>query len=167
MTYNDDISLDNVELHDSQHLDSEGFPTALDLRDVAKCGHCHRVWCFTCHPTPASRCPFEYEHEDEAPPAPRTITMDPTASVLVTVTRSLSPDGAILVMIDTDGFEPNGSDGGPGLRIRINDADVTECGPNDLVPYAESDGIDRFAPEHRLGVSFANLQYTDTTQENA
>ena len=92
----------------------------------------------------------------------------PEAMVLVTVTRSVGPDGAVLVMIDTSGFEPNGSDGGPGLRIRINDADVTECCRCDFVPYAESDGTERFAPEHRLGVSLANLQYTNTTtQENA
>jgi hypothetical protein len=41
--------------------------------------------------------------------------------VLVTVTRSAGPDGAVLVFIDTPNFEPDGS---PGLRVLVNDGDV-------------------------------------------
>lgn len=26
--------------------------------DMATCGSCHRSWCFACHPTPASLCPW-------------------------------------------------------------------------------------------------------------
>ena len=32
-------------------------------------------------------------------------------------------DGGVIVMIDTD-FEPDGSDGGPGLLVSINDDDT-------------------------------------------
>lgn len=31
-------------------------------RDTVECGNCHRMWCDRCTPTPAARCPFEYEH---------------------------------------------------------------------------------------------------------
>jgi hypothetical protein len=41
-------------------------------------------------------------------------------AVTITVTRSAGDDRAMLVMIDTD-FEPDGSDGGPGLRVLLND----------------------------------------------
>jgi hypothetical protein len=42
------------------------------------------------------------------------------AFVKIIVTRSDGTDGAIVVMVETD-FEPDGSDGGPGLRVLIND----------------------------------------------
>lgn len=45
--------------------------------------------------------------------------------VTVGVTTSDGADGAVLVMVDTT-FEPNGSDGGPGLRILVNDAPAYE-----------------------------------------
>jgi hypothetical protein len=35
-------------------------------------------------------------------------------------------DGVIVVYIDTE-FEPDGSDGGPGLRVWINDDQVYEA----------------------------------------
>lgn len=47
-----------------------------------------------------------------------------TEAVTVTVTRSAGDDGAVLILIDTPSFEPDGSDGGPGLRVLINDADA-------------------------------------------
>jgi hypothetical protein len=53
--------------------------------------------------------------------AGRAATDDP--DVVVTVTRSAGRDGAVLVMIDTS-FEPDGRDGGPRLRVRINDDPV-------------------------------------------
>lgn len=37
-------------------------------------------------------------------------------------------DGAVLVMIDTE-FEPDASDGGPGLRVLVNDDPVYEGKP--------------------------------------
>jgi hypothetical protein len=46
--------------------------------------------------------------------------------VTTIVTRSAGADGAVVVFIDTD-FEPGASDGGPGLRVRIND-DTTYAG---------------------------------------
>lgn len=45
------------------------------------------------------------------------------SDVTVTVTRSAGVDGAVVVLIDTD-FEPGGEDGGPGLRVRVNDNKV-------------------------------------------
>lgn len=52
--------------------------------------------------------------------------------VEVTITTSDGPDGAVVVFIDTD-FEPNGSDGGPGLRVNIND-DPTYEGVAHIAP---------------------------------
>ena len=47
----------------------------------------------------------------------------PSGVVQVVVARSAGTDGAVVVLIDTD-FEPNGSDGGPGLRVLLNDSDA-------------------------------------------
>lgn len=41
----------------------------------------------------------------------------------VTITTSAGSDGAVVVFVDTD-FEPDASDGGPGLRVILNDGDV-------------------------------------------
>lgn len=49
--------------------------------------------------------------------------------ITVIVDRSAGADNAVVVFIDTN-FEPDGSDGGPGLRVLIND-DLTYEG----VPY--------------------------------
>lgn len=38
-----------------------GFPHA---EQEATCGTCGRTWCARCTPTPASRCPYEAEHEE-------------------------------------------------------------------------------------------------------
>lgn len=53
----------------------------------------------------------------------------------ITVTRSAGDDGALLVIIDTE-FEPDGSDGGPGLRVMVNDGDVFEGVPLGPAPIA-------------------------------
>lgn len=55
---------ENVELHEDKHTDEYGDPRGINDGDVAQCGECQRQWCYTCHPTPASRCPFEYEHDE-------------------------------------------------------------------------------------------------------
>ena len=47
----------------------------------------------------------------------------PTLGVTVAVHRSGGSDGAVVVQIDTD-FEPDASDGGPGLRVNVNDGDA-------------------------------------------
>lgn len=46
-----------------------------------------------------------------------------TAEGEIIVTYSAGVDGAVLVFIDTK-FEPDGSDGGPGLRVLLNDEPV-------------------------------------------
>lgn len=43
--------------------------------------------------------------------------------VKVSIDLSAGSDGALVVWIDTE-FEPGGSDGGPGLRVQINDDDA-------------------------------------------
>jgi hypothetical protein len=45
--------------------------------------------------------------------------------VKVWIHPSGGADGAIVVQLDTE-FEPDASDGGPGLRILLNDSDVYE-----------------------------------------
>jgi hypothetical protein len=79
--------------------------------------------------------------------------------VTIIVTRSAGDDRAVVVFIDTT-FEPDASDAGPGLRVRINDDPVYEgkeyefggdrrvtsrvftVGLDDI-PYAEEDGEDK------------------------
>lgn len=72
----------------------------------------------------------------------------------LTVTKSAGADGAVLVMVDTE-TEPDGSDGGPGLRVQVNDGSVFEgkpfkpvderecgvCGRNDVI--TEEDDVPR------------------------
>jgi len=45
---------------------------------------------------------------------------DVLPDVRIAVTRSAGDDRAVLVFIDTT-FEPDGSDGGPALRVLVND----------------------------------------------
>jgi hypothetical protein len=45
--------------------DAENIPA----RDRATCGECGRSWNARTLPTPAGRCPWEYEHDDETPAA--------------------------------------------------------------------------------------------------
>jgi hypothetical protein len=56
----------------------------------------------------------------------------------VSVHRAPSKDKAIVVQIDTD-FEPNASDGSPGMRVLVNEGDVMETRPADWVAY-QGDG---------------------------
>jgi hypothetical protein len=51
-----------------------------------------------------------------------TETCAEALGVAVNITTSAGSDGAVLVILDTD-FEPDGSDGGPGLRVMVNDGD--------------------------------------------
>lgn len=55
-----------------------------------------------------------------APAEWRRLTTPLGKGVTVTVTDSAGADGATVLMVDTT-FEPSGSDGGPGLRVLIND----------------------------------------------
>lgn len=48
--------------------------------------------------------------------------------VKVTITESAGLDGAVVIFIDTD-FEPSAIDGGPGLRVLINDDPTYEGVP--------------------------------------
>lgn len=50
-------------------------------------------------------------------------TMTEAEDVTVTISRSAGIDGAVVIFIDTQ-FEPDGSDGGPGLRVIVNDDDA-------------------------------------------
>lgn len=77
--------------------------------------------------------------------------VDDDDALVVTVTRSPGQDNAIVVYIDT-GFEPDGSDGGPGLRVFINDDDT-------YVGKPREGAVDRFARDARLVVEFADIPY--------
>lgn len=44
--------------------------------------------------------------------------------VKVTVTESAGNDGAVVVFVDTPGWEPDASDGSRGLRVLLNDDSV-------------------------------------------
>lgn len=85
--------------------------------------------------------------------------MSDQQQVHVTVTRSAGDDRAVLILIDTD-FEPDASDGGPGLRVLINDGEAFVGPRYDFVgdheaksksmmvtmaeiPYVEGGGDDR------------------------
>jgi hypothetical protein len=74
------------------------------------------------------------------------------ADVKVTVTRSAGTDGAVLVLVDT-GFEPDGSDGSPGLRVLVNDQPV----------FAGRESLDakepRQADSWTLEVDVAEVEY--------
>jgi len=61
------------------------------------------------------------------------------AMLTTRVMRSAGDDGALVVFLDTT-FEPDGGDGGPGLRVRINDGLAYEG-----VPYRGPDDDDAFA----------------------
>lgn len=72
----------------------------------------------------------------------------------ITLTRSAGKDGAFVVFVDTN-FEPDGSDGGPGLRVLLNDGDIY----ND-VAYEPVDGAeDREAGVRHFGVSLKEIDY--------
>lgn len=80
------------------------------------------------------------------------------SDVTVTVTRSAGPDGAVVVFIDT-GFEPHGEDGGPGLRVRVNDGKVF-AGKQMTMP--DPTVGDAEAGERTLRVNLDQIAYTGT-----
>jgi hypothetical protein len=75
--------------------------------------------------------------------------------VEVKVTRSDGADGAVVVFVDTE-FEPDGSDGGPGLRVRVNDADVTETTAADFVAYQPAPELEARAERNLARFSAAD-----------
>lgn len=78
------------------------------------------------------------------------------SSVRVTITRSAGPDGAILVMIDTDD-EPDGSDGSTGMRVTLNEATIFDGKPYEPLGDAEP----RKAHVHVLDVPTMSVLYAD------
>lgn len=59
-----------------------------DVGDMMTCGTCEREWCGLCTPTPAARCPFEYEHEElEEDEAPKVSDSDRLAHAASKVTQ--------------------------------------------------------------------------------
>lgn len=69
----------------------------------------------------------------------RPSVSEESAMLTTRVMRSAGDDGAIVVLLDTT-FEPDGGDGGPGLRVLVND-DLAYEG----VPYRGRDDDDAFA----------------------
>jgi hypothetical protein len=89
--------------------------------------------------------------------------MATTPDITVTVTRSAGDDRAVLVLIDT-AFEPTGSDGGPGLRVLINDDEAYVGTAYDL-------GANHEAGATTLVVSLDDIPYavdetTDDTKQH-
>ena len=58
----------------------------------------------------------------------------------IIVTRSAGDDRAVTILIDTD-FEPDGSDGGPGLRILLNDDEAYAGKAYDLGAHHEAKSV--------------------------
>lgn len=74
------------------------------------------------------------------------------SAVTITVTRSAGDDRAIVIFVDTD-FEPSGSDGGPGLRILVNDDEA-------FVGKAYDFGGNHEANAVNFEVSLSAIDYT-------
>jgi hypothetical protein len=70
----------------------------------------------------------------------------------ITVTRSAGDDRAVTVFIDTK-FEPDGSDGGPGLRVLVNDDEAYVGKAYELGEHHEAKAIS-------FGVYESNIAYT-------
>jgi hypothetical protein len=62
-------------------------------------------------------------------------------AVTITVTRSAGDDRAVVVFIDT-AFEPNGTDGGPGLRVLVNDDEAYVGTAYDLGAHHEAKSVE-------------------------
>ena len=73
--------------------------------------------------------------------------------VTVTVTRSAGDDRAVIVFIDTE-FEPDGSDGGPALRVLINDDEAYVGKAYDLGKHHEAASV-------KFEVSLDDITYTE------
>ena len=81
----------------------------------------------------------------------------PEGGLSITVTRSAGDDRAVLVIIDTD-FEPTGSDGGPGLRILVNDDEAYVGKAYDL-------GAHHRAYSETFSVGLIDIPYLDGSDE--
>jgi hypothetical protein len=91
-----------------------------------------------------------------------TLRLDEDAepAIVVRVTRSSGPDGAVLVMIDTTFLPvPDADEPGPGLRVLVNDEPVFAGVA--FQPPGESDLDDREANHRSLEVRLADIDYTD------
>lgn len=67
----------------------------------------------------------------------------------ITVSRSAGDDRAVTVFIDTD-FEPDGSDGGPGLRVLVNDDEAFVGKAYDFGGNREATSVSIEVPQHLL-----------------
>lgn len=60
-----------IKIHDNGVVETDGAGP-----DDATCGYCHRSWdesvATALTPPPSGRCPFEYDHDHEAPAPPRS-----------------------------------------------------------------------------------------------
>lgn len=74
----------------------------------------------------------------------------------ITVLRSAGSDGAVVVFIDTPNWEPNGSDGGPGLRVLINDHETYEGVTHEDAPTP------RESKEAKLVCTLDDIDYLET-----
>lgn len=84
-------------------------PENIPEDDRATCGTCGKAWNARTLPTPADRCPWEYEHEDDDDDELSDDTTEAFPGVRVTFYRGESDDRPV-VHIDTD----------PGTAVRVN-----------------------------------------------
>lgn len=77
---------------------------------------------------------------------------DKDIKVEIAVTRSAGDDRAVVIFIDTE-FEPDGSDGSPGLRVLLNDDEVYVGKAYDLGAHHEAKAI-------RFKADGTNIRYT-------
>lgn len=99
-----------------------------EIHVAATCGECGLSWDDEEHCPPSGRCPFEYFHEMDEPDEDEIREIH-AQGLHITITHSEGSDGALLVMIDTTS-EPDGSDGGRGIRVLLNDEPIYN-----VVPY--------------------------------
>jgi len=78
---------------------------------------------------------------------------DVLPDVRIAVTRSAGDDRAVTVFIDTQ-FEPNGSDGGPGLRVLVNDDEAYVGKAYDFGGHHEAEAV-------HFEVRLADIPYDD------
>lgn len=74
-------------------------------------------------------------------------------SIKVIVTRSTGADKGVVVFVDST-FEPDGSDGGPGLRILVNDRDAYTG-----VAYREVEDGGQLANFRELTIKLTDIDY--------
>jgi hypothetical protein len=81
-------------------------------------------------------------------------------AIEITATRSTGADGAFVVFIDTPNWEPDGSDGGPGLRVVLNDGEIYDVVPWEPFDDSIEDFVERDAASRLMTIRLSEIDYT-------